>query len=122
MLIRTGAWLALAIIAVLSALPGDMRPEVIADGRYEHFAAYFIAGLLLGLGYPRPGQMLVSGLLLAIGAGALEAAQLWIPGRTASAEDLAISTLGAWSALVLIGLLDWTRDRRAAVAAQVDQR
>ena len=121
MLIRTGAWLALASIAALSVLPGNMRPDVIGDGHYEHFAAYFIVGFLLGLGYPRPRQLLASGFLLAIGAGALEAVQVWIPGRTASAEDFAISMLGAWSALVLIGILGWARDRRAAVAAQVDQ-
>ena len=121
MLIRTVAWLALASIAVLSVLPGNMRPEMIADSRYEHFAAYFIAGFLLSLGYPRQRQLLASGLLLAIGGGALEAVQLWIPGRTASAEDLTISMLGAWSALVLIGILGWGLDRRAAVAAHVDQ-
>lgn len=121
MLIRIGAWLALAIIIVLSVLPGSMRPDVIADSRYEHFAAYFIVGILLGLGHPRQRQLLASGLVLALGAGILEGVQLWIPGRTASAEDLAISLLGAWSALVLVGIFGWGFDRRAAAAAQGDQ-
>ncbi len=108
MLTRLGAWLAVLTIIVLSVVPGNMRPHALGNDYYEHFAAYFITGCLLAIGYLRPMQLLSSGVLLPICAGSLEFVQLWIPGRTASAGDFAISTIGAW-----IGLLVTVVVRRA---------
>ena len=102
MLARMGAGLAVLTIIVLSVVPGNMRPHVLGNDYYEHFAAYFITGSLLAIGYLRPTQLLSSGVLLSICAGSLEFAQLWIPGRTASAGDFATSTIGAWIGLLVI--------------------
>ena len=106
-LTRTGAGLAVLTIIVLSVVPGRMRPHVLGNDYYEHFAAYFTAGSLLAIGYLRPMQ---SGVLLAICAGSLEFVQLWIPGRTASAGDFATSTIGAWIGLLVIVVVRRARD------------
>jgi hypothetical protein len=46
-------WGAVATIAVLSLVPGDLRPHTEAPGYLEHVAAYFITAILLSLGYLR---------------------------------------------------------------------
>lgn len=93
----------LAII-ILSTVPGDLRPHVLANGRYEHFAAYFIAGALFGIGYPLPKHRRTAALMLALCSGMLEVVQLWIPDRTANVDDFVASTFGAWAALILISI------------------
>jgi VanZ family protein len=102
MLARVGAWLAVLTIIVLSVVPGNLRPRVLANSHCEHFAAYFITGGLLAVGYPRRIQVLWSGVLLALCAGLLEFVQLWIPGRTASVDDFEASTIGAWVGLLAV--------------------
>jgi VanZ family protein len=116
MLVRTGAWLAALIITVISIVPGNMQPDVMPDELYEHFVAYFITGSFLAIGYSRPTQLVSSGILLVICAGALEIIQLWIPGRTSSAVDFVTSSFGAWMGLILIGVLRRARDGMAAPA------
>ncbi len=112
MLTRLGAWLAALTIIVLSVVPGNMRPHLLGNDHYEHFAAYFITGSLLAIGYLRPMQLLSSGVLLAICAASLEFVQLWIPGRTASAGGFATSTIGAWIGLLLIVAVRRAHERR----------
>ncbi len=116
MLTRLGAWLAVLTIIVLSVVPGNMRPHALGNDYYEHFAAYFITGCLLAIGYLRPMQLLSSGVLLPICAGSLEFVQLWIPGRTASAGDFAISTIGAWIGLLLIVVVRRAHERTFVVS------
>jgi VanZ family protein len=94
--------LAVLTLIVLSVLPGNMRPHVLGNDYYEHFAAYFITGSLWAMGYLRPTQLLLSGVLLAMCAGSLEFVQLWIPGRTASAGEFATGTIGAWIGFLVI--------------------
>ena len=116
MLTRLGAWLAALTIIVLSVVPGNMRPHALGNDYFEHFAAYFITGCLLAIGYLRPMQLLSSGVLLPICAGSLEFVQLWIPGRTASAGDFAISTIGAWIGLLLIVVVRRAHERTFVVS------
>jgi len=112
MLTRMGAGLATLTIIVLSVVPGNMRPHVLGNDLYEHFVAYFIAGILLAVGCLRPMQWLSSGVLLAVCGGSLELVQLWIPGRTASAADFATSTIGAWIGLLVVVAIRRAHHRR----------
>jgi hypothetical protein len=116
MLTRMGARLAVLTIIVLSVVPGNMRPNVLGNDLYEHFAAYFIAGGLLAVGYLRPMQLLVSGVLLGICGGSLELVQLWIPGRTASVAEFATSALGAWVGLLVIIVVRRAYERQFVVS------
>ena len=111
MLTRMGAGLAVLTVIALSVVPGNMRPHVLGNDYYEHFAAYFIIGSLLAFGYLRLLQLLSSGVLLAICAASLEFVQLWIPGRTASAGGFATSAFGAWIGLLVIVVVRRAHER-----------
>ncbi len=116
-LTRFGAWPALAAIIVLSVVPGTMRPHVLGNDRAEHFIAYLIVASLFAIGYLRPLQLLSSGLLLTLCAGALELAQLSIPGRLASPLDFLASTTGIWTGFLIVFAV---RRIRGRVSVEVD--
>jgi len=109
MLSRLGAGVTMLAITLLSVVPGNMRPHILGNDRFEHFVVYFLAGSLWAIGRPMP--LLSSGALFAIGAGSLEFVQLWIPGRTASAGDFATSAIGAWTGLLAIIAVRWAHER-----------
>ena len=109
MLSRLGAGVTMLAITLLSLVPGNMRPHILGNDRFEHFVVYFLTGSLWAVGRPMP--LLSSGALFAIGAGSLEFVQLWIPGRTASAGDFATSAIGAWTGLLAIIAIRWARER-----------
>lgn len=109
MLTRMGTGLTVLTVTVLSVVPGYMRPHILGNDRFEHFAAYFITGSLWAIGCPI--QLLSSSMLLVLGAGSLEFVQLWIPGRTASAGDFVTSAIGAWTGLLAIIAVRRAHDR-----------
>ncbi|WP_407153959.1 VanZ family protein [Bradyrhizobium sp. STM 3557] len=111
---RIGAWLAVLTIIVLSVVPGDVRPHILGNDYAEHFTAYFIAGGLFAIGYQR--SILSSGTLLAMSAGLLELAQLWIPGRIAGAVDVAAGAIGAWLDLLIIAIVKRAHERMFVVS------
>jgi VanZ family protein len=115
-LTRKGATLTALIIIVLSVMPGKMRPHLLGNDYCEHFIAYFVAGSLVAVGYPRPLQRLSSGVLLAIGAGTLELIQLWIPGRTSSVGGFVSAAAGAWIGVLIIVLVKWAHERKLVVS------
>ena len=117
-LTRTGAGLAMLTVIVLSVVPGSMRPHVLGNDYYEHFAAYVITGSLLAIGYLRPIHLLSSGVLLALCAALLEFVQLWIPGRTASAGGFATSANGAWIGLLVIVVVRRAHERAFFVSSK----
>ena len=97
-----GAGLTVLTVIVLSVMPGKMRPHILGNDYYEHFVAYFTAGSLLAVGYPRPMQLLSGAILLGICAGSLEFVQLWIPGRTSSVGGFASAAIGASIGLLIV--------------------
>ena len=99
--IRVIGWLAALSVVILSLLPGSLRPHVLPNNYEEHFLAYIVVGYLFAVGYPAFRQRLVVGAMLAIGAGSLEIAQLFVAGRISSVADFAASALGAWIGLNL---------------------
>jgi len=102
LLCRIAGCLSLLAILIVSVVPSELRPQVLADKHIEHFAAYLIAGSLLALGWRRHRQVLLSAAALAACSAVLEIIQLWVPGRTSSVADFLASTSGAWAGLVLI--------------------
>src|ERR1700745_2144184 len=79
-LLRILAWSAVAAIIVLSLMPGQDRPHVFDVSQLKHLAAYAIAGAVLAFGYDTRWTQVSMGICLTGLAGALELAQLWIPG------------------------------------------
>jgi VanZ family protein len=93
--LRAAAWFCIALLAVLSWLPGEELVRTGFDGHLEHFTAYFGTMLVIAMAYgaslglPRPT------LLLIAYAGVLELGQNFSPGRHPAIADFASSSLGA---------------------------
>jgi len=98
-LMRVPGLAAIVAIAALSLVPVELRPHV-GPKLLEHFGAYLGSGLLLALAYPQLCAVIAPGL--AFYSAALEIAQTWVPGRTASLADFASSSLGACVGVVLV--------------------
>jgi VanZ family protein len=107
-------WLALAFIAFATLSPIDSRP-VIASAQFEHFAAFGLVGLALGVAYPKRWLWVVG--VVVGSAFALEALQLITPDRHGRLLDAAIKTAGGMGGVWLsqIGMLIWrTNSQRAS--------
>lgn len=114
--VRCGACLAVAVTFVLSVVPGSLRPHVLGNEYYEHFAAYVITGGLLAIVLSGRRRLLWSGGLLILGAGLLEIVQLWIPGRTANPLDFVASAFGVATAFTVAWTAIWVKARTRPAA------
>lgn len=104
-LARAAFWICVLAILYLSLVPGTMRPHTGASGHFEHFIAYAGTGFLFAPGAARRDSLL-AGLGLTLLSGAVEIAQLWIPGRTGEFGGFFYSSLGAWIGLAA-GSIGW---------------
>jgi VanZ family protein len=89
---RIAAWLLSATIVVASLVPPELRPTTDAPHDLEHFAIYAATGLAFGLGY---GPRYPVTIAMVIFAGAIEVAQLFVPGRHARLSDFIVDALAA---------------------------
>jgi hypothetical protein len=92
--LRFAGYAAVGLIGVLSVIPAALRPDTGAPGKLEHFVAYMGAAALLALGSGSPGERW-QGLWLVPYAGALEIAQIFVPGRHSRFSDFVVSGVGA---------------------------
>jgi VanZ family protein len=95
---RISAWLLVAAIVVLSLVPPWLRPETGVPHDLEHFAIFVATGLTFGLGYSR--RFFAVAVALVIFTGAIEIAQIAVPGRHARLSDFMVDAL-----VVCIGLV-----------------
>ena len=100
--LRITGWLGVVAIAVLSLVPGELRPQILVSNLLEHFAAYCATSFALAFGYLGHTRVLPIALLLTIYAAILETAQLWVPGRASRIIDFAAGSLGAWAGISLV--------------------
>lgn len=92
---------AIALLGLLSLVPGTVRPHTGLPGQGEHYIAYFLTGLILSLGFIGTKQRLGIALMLCIFAGLMEILQNLVPGRSPQLIDFIASSLGAWCGIVL---------------------
>ncbi len=85
------SWLALA---VLSLVPGHLRPHTGMPGNAEHLVAYALAGAASRLGWRKISSRYLL-LAFSIASAFFEICQIWIPGRTAGIDNWMASTFGA---------------------------
>jgi VanZ family protein len=102
------SWLILAClgclsIAVLSLVPGYLRPHTGAPGSIEHFAAYLLVSGAFALGLRSERLILAVALALMGAAGLFELIQIDIPGRNPGLTGFMASSIGVWMGLVLAG-------------------
>ena len=117
-LTRPLAWFCLLVIAVLSLVPGDLRPHSFLPGRAEHFVAYAVAGWLLALGYWSTRARVLGWLSVSIASGAFEILQNFVPQRTPSVWDALVS-VGGLTFGILLGAFRY-RNRRRGRESDVD--
>jgi VanZ family protein len=96
-------WLSLLVIVILSLLPGDARPHTGAPGKFEHFIAYFGAGLFIAARY----QALTARLIFWAGTASLscilEFLQQFVPGRGPNPFDALASSSGLTVGILIGG-------------------
>jgi len=84
---RAAAWSLAGLITILSLVPPNLRPETPLPHDFEHFAIFAAAGWAFGMGYSDRKFTIVWLLFF---AGALELAQLTVPGRHARINDFIV--------------------------------
>lgn len=86
-------WLTLAFIAYATLSPIEARPVVAANNaQLEHFVAFGLAGLALGVGYPKR-LWVIAAVIVGCSFG-LEAMQLLTPDRHGRILDAMVKALG----------------------------
>lgn len=99
-------WSSLAVIVILSLVPGEARPHTGAPGEVEHFVAYFGAGLFIAARYRTPRLRLLFWIGAATLSGVLELFQQFVPGRDPDPFDAFASSSGLTAGLLLgMGLI-----------------
>ena len=96
---RLAGWLLLAAITVLSLVPPGLRPETAVPHDLEHAAIFAAAGFALGGGYYLWLKSATAALIAF--AGAIELAQMVVPGRHARLEDFIVDALAMIVAVTL---------------------
>ena len=110
-LFRWLAWACVALLAVLSLIPGAYMVRTGAPGQLEHFVAYLGTGAVVFIGYGRRVSSLQITALLCGYAALLEIGQNWAPGRHPQFIDFAASAAGVVAGVALIRL--WGLGTRA---------
>jgi VanZ family protein len=76
---------------VLSLVPPNFRPETPLPHTAEHFVIFAAAGGAFGIGYSNRRRFTIA--CLVIFAGAIELAQLTVPGRHARLNDFVVDAI-----------------------------
>ncbi len=102
-LLVCAAWTIVAIIAFTTLSPIGLRPQLVSEPGFERFAAFAVAGFLLGLAYPRYFFRVVI-FVVAYAAG-LEALQHFTPDRHGHLIDMSTKAIGGLSGVFVAGLV-----------------
>src|SRR5262245_29440094 len=107
---RIAGWLLLAAIVFFSLSPAYYRPITPLGHTREHVLIHVFLGLAFGIGYAKRWWLMA--LALVALTGAIELAQLFVPGRHARLRDFLIDagavclgTALAWMGRVVTSIL-----------------
>ena len=103
-IVRAVAWFALVAIVVLSLVPPGARPATFFPHSLEHAGIFLFDGLAFGVAYF--GYQWLLSVWAVIFCGAIELAQLMIPGRHARLGDFLVDAtavcVGIFAASTLV--------------------
>jgi VanZ family protein len=114
MTVRFLAWSLVFVIIVFSVVPPHLRPVTGAPHDVEHFAIFWLAGLAFGANSQRRVGLPL--IFLILFCGAIELAQLFVPGRHATFRDFLVDA--AASSLGVITLFLTTKILRTISLAR----
>lgn len=101
----TASWMAILLLTILSLISGDLRPHTGFSGHAEHFVAYFLTALPIGLAWTAGRTRAFATLGLSLAAGAFELLQNLSPGRGPAVSDWLASSSGAVVGMATLSLL-----------------
>jgi VanZ family protein len=104
---RVVAWLVLSVIVVLTVVPPVLRPSTFVPHKIEHAAIFLAAGTLFGMAYL--GREWILSVAAIVFCAAIEAAQLYVPGRDARLSDFIVDATAAVIGVFVGRLLSRTR-------------
>jgi VanZ family protein len=99
------AWIAIAVVGVLSLMPKAYMIRTDLGGHVEHVLAYSGTAIIVATAYGARNWLGIAVGLIGY-AGVLELLQNFSPGRTASVRDFACSASGVLLGLALFALVD----------------
>jgi VanZ family protein len=99
---QIGAWTLATTIVVLSVVPPHFRPETGLPHGLEHFAIWWVTGIAFALAYSLKPFLLATALV--IFSGAVEIAQLFVPGRHARITDFIVDALACIVGMLMISI------------------
>jgi VanZ family protein len=112
---KIASWTLAAAIIILSVVPPSLRPETGVPHELEHFLIYAITGFAFGIAYEL--QYAALAILLALFAGSVEIAQLFIPGRHARLSDFIVDAIAMCAGAIAVML----RPRPVRAISQIAQ-
>lgn len=115
LLFRLPAWLLAAAVAFATLGPPRYRPHAPLGQDGEHALAFVLIGLAFAVAYPR--RRLLTAALAVVVIGALELAQMLVPGRHARLEDFIVDALAACAGFAAVAVVDWLSRRLRSQAA-----
>ena len=116
-LCRFASFGAVLALALLSLVPGSLRPHTGLPGPAEHFLAYFITGCLLAAQKRGAAYRIAVAVLLGLCSGIFELLQNFVPGRDPEILDFLVSFAGAICGVLAFAIADYFFRRRARVDA-----
>lgn len=93
LVIRSAAWLSIAIILLITIVPIGFRPATGFSPNLERFCVMAAVGALFAAAYPERLWLIV--LALSLAAAILEPLQFVAAGRHPSLRDVEVKSLGA---------------------------
>jgi len=106
-------WIGATTVTVLSLLPQSALPPLPdINDKIEHASAYLALALVAGPAWPRLADHARTAIALILLGGAIEIAQLWVPGRSAEWGDFAADTIGVVLGVAVFRLGARRRARR----------
>lgn len=96
----TAFWLAVAFTAAAALLPPGRAPQLLPWDKAEHFAAFYVLGLLALAGFPAAPGLIIGLCLSLFGAGIELAQALPFVHRDCDVWDAVANAAGAAAALL----------------------
>ncbi len=119
-LLKFFAWSSLAAIIFVTVSPIGLRPHDPLPVDIDRALAFAVMAFLFVSAYPKKAWMLL--VVLALGAGAIEALQLISPTRHAHLFDACIKAGGAVAGSLAAMAIGWLRAKWADSPARLARR
>jgi VanZ family protein len=107
--LRLLAWGLAAAVTFMTLGPVSYRPHAAVGQNGDHAIAFILVGFVFGFAYRYNRR--ITALAAVVVTGAIEALQLWVPGRHARLSDFIVDALALCAGVAVAATLDWLFSR-----------